>query len=79
MPRSKVREMLDVEPLQQLLKRKFATSGETWRALRMNRSLIEKVWRGQKPYVFIDTADKVCISLGVHLDEIYPYEENEET
>ena len=71
--------LLDAAPLRQVLKRKFDSAGDAWRATNIERSLIEKVWNGKKLYITVDTADKACIALGKHLDEIYPYKENEET
>ena len=66
-------------PLRQLLLRKFESPADAMEATNLNRSLIERVWSGKKRYITLDTADKACIALGKHLDEIYPFMENEET
>ena len=79
MPRPKRRYtsvmLLDAAPLRQVLKRKFDSAGDAWRATNIERSLIEKVWNGKKPFITLDTADKACIALNIHLDEVYPFEE----
>ena len=72
-------DLVAAAPLRQLLRRNFKTPVDAMAATNLERSLVERVWSGKKPYVTLDTADKACIALGKHLDEIYPFEENEET
>ena len=62
---------LPVAPVQKLV----AQKEDDWPTSGIDRSLLLKIRAGAKRFVTLDTADRVCVAFGRHLDELYPYEE----
>jgi len=63
---------LPCEPFTEWLQKTFDTVGEAYNTTGIDSSAMSRYYNGSQPGVSIETVERALLSVGAHIDEVYP-------